>query len=138
MNEGLVACMNSEVASGAIQVLLADDCADSREILSILLRRANFDVVAAANGEEALSLMSRCEPNVLILDIELPGINGVELARQVRLEGFNGKIIGLSGHSDSTTTSNFRAAGGDHFVTKPFDIKHLVHVIQADQGTSTN
>jgi DNA-binding response OmpR family regulator len=136
MNDAGVARVNFGLTTGATQVLLADDCADSREVLSLLLRRANFDVVGASDGEEALSLMTQCEPDVLILDIQLPGINGVELARQVRSGGFKGKIIGLSGRSDDATTSNFRAAGGNHFVTKPFDLSQLLRVIESEETTS--
>jgi two-component system OmpR family response regulator len=109
--------------------LVADDSADSAEILALLLGHAGFDVAIAADGKQALTALGESALDALVIDIELPDIHGIEVARRVRETGFNGKIVAVSGRGDEATLENARVAGVDHYLVKPCDVQELIRLL---------
>jgi two-component system CheB/CheR fusion protein len=113
------------VAPAASRVLVVEDNADSRELLCVLLARAGYTCDTASNGREALERIDAGPPDVVILDVGLPEIDGYEVARRVRadpkLAGV--RLIAVTGYGQEVDRAASRAAGFD---------AHLVKPVQAD------
>jgi signal transduction histidine kinase/CheY-like chemotaxis protein len=112
------------------RVLLVDDNRDTTRILSQLLERRGFQVCVAYDGREGLQAAQDFQPDALILDIGLPEIDGYELVRRFRAEGFADKlIVALSGYAQDGDRARSREAGFDHHFAKPVDLDALCTLI---------
>jgi PAS domain S-box-containing protein len=103
------------------KVLVADDNRDAADGLAILLRMADYDVHVAHAGAEALSIAMREQPEVVILDIGMPGVTGYEVARNIRQQAWGGDalLLAITGWGHPSDIEKTRAAGFDHHLTKP-------------------
>ena len=112
-------------------VLLADDNADAAEVLAELLRLAGHDVRVASDGHAAADLAARLQPQVLVLDIGMPGLNGYEVARQVRAQswGPGSLLIAATGWGQEEDRRKALQAGFDLHFTKPFSPEQLLEAI---------
>lgn len=103
-------------------VLLADDSGAIRKMVGLMLERANFDVADAADGEEALQKAMKAPPEVILLDINMPKMDGIEACRRMRqvktLEHIPIVMITTSG--ESSYVHRAQAAGCTSFLIKPF------------------
>lgn len=101
-------------------VLLAEDHADTRMFYAELFRET-FDVIEAGRGDQALQLAREQMPSLIITDLSLPGITGIELARALKGDAATAgiPIICLSGYADDETTSAVTASGIDRMLVKP-------------------
>ena len=104
------------------RVLVVDDDRTVRNVIAGLLRRF-YDVVTAASGEEALTLVAQQPPAVVLLDIMMPGIDGYETCRRLKTEfaGENIQVIMVSAASSAKNTSRAFELGADAYLVKPFD-----------------
>jgi len=104
----------------AIRVLLADDHAIMREGLRrILEEQPDIEVVAvAADGEETLEMTRQCRPDVVVMDVNMPKMNGVEATRRITAESSDIAIIALSMHEDRNMDRAMRQAGALSYLTK--------------------
>jgi len=104
----------------AIKVVLADDHPVAREGLRNVLEQAvDIKVVGvASNGDEALRLVNELSPDVLVLDMEMPGTTGVEVAQQLQSLGSSVRILALSAHDDKEYISGLLASGAAGYLTK--------------------
>ena len=108
-----------------VRVLLVDDELPLLRTLAINLRAHRYTVLVAASGEEAVELAARERPDVVVLDLGLPDLDGVEVIS--RLRGWSDvPILVLSGRSDSGDKVEALDAGADDYVTKPFEPLDLV------------
>jgi DNA-binding NarL/FixJ family response regulator len=110
-----------ELALMPLRIVVADDDADYRMIVRYLLASDSDGMVLAgeaADGEDALSLVLRERPDVLITDVVMPGLNGVELARRVREALPETKIILMSSYTDDAYRLLASSSGADAFVSK--------------------
>jgi DNA-binding NarL/FixJ family response regulator len=116
-----------------IRILLADDHQIMREGLKALLgRRSSIEVIAEAeNGIEALSIARKERPDVIVMDIAMPDINGIEVTRQLKSELADIKIIALSMHSDRRFVSEILKAGASAYVLKHAAFEDLEKAIKA-------
>ena len=114
-----------------IKVLVVDDEPDIIEILSYNLTKANFAVFKAFNGIEGLDSAVKNSPDLIIMDIRMPGISGIETCRKLRMIDNLKKtpILFLTADSDEYTTLNAFEAGGNHFITKPIRPSILLEMI---------
>jgi CheY-like chemotaxis protein len=105
------------------RVLIADDNQDAVEVLTIYLRLAGHEVHVAHGGAQAMELASSVRPEIAILDIGMPGLNGYELARRMRSEAWGARmlLIAVTGWGQDEDKRHAQAAGFDHHVTKPMD-----------------
>ena len=111
-------------------VLVIDDEPQILRALRINLRVRQYDVHTAGNGSEALELAARYPPDLVILDLGLPDLDGVEVIHGLR--GWTeAPIIVLSGRADSTDKVEALDAGADDYVTKPFAIDELLARMRA-------
>ena len=111
------------------RVLLVDDNADGREMMRAALEGAGHRVDAAADGHSALATAAAVRPQVAILDIGLPGIDGYELARRLRIEHPEMRLIALTGYGRDVDTQAARKAGFDAHCTKPVTVEALLDQI---------
>jgi two-component system OmpR family response regulator len=115
--------------SGKRKLLIVDDDADLVELLSdVFARDGRFDIKTANNGFEAGMLVKEFRPDLVILDIMLPDINGKEVCQRVRMDPTLEmvKIICISGMVENDKIADLRAAGANDFMHKPFDAQKLV------------
>jgi DNA-binding NarL/FixJ family response regulator len=103
-----------------------------RELLvGLLAREPDFSVVGdAGNGQEAIELAQSAQPDVLVLDIALPGLDGVEVARSVRVQQPQIRILALSVHADARFIHQLLNAGADGYVGKSSPVAELVRGIR--------
>jgi len=111
-----------ESASPPLAILLVEDNADAREALRVLLELEGHVVQAAAEGQEALQIVRTKALDVALVDIGLPGIDGFEVARRVRvLDGRRPVLIALTGYGQPEDRRRATEAGFDHLLVKPVD-----------------
>jgi DNA-binding response OmpR family regulator len=106
-------------------VLVVDDESTIRDLLNIFLPTKGLKVILAANGEEALELAKKNIPKVILLDIKMPGIDGLETCRRLRAEEQTRYIPVIMVTAFGTTKTEATAAGADDFISKPFDMEDL-------------
>jgi CheY-like chemotaxis protein len=105
------------------RVLVADDNEDAGESLAMLLRLDGHEVEVANNGTDALALFDRMIPDVVILDIGMPGLSGYEVARRIRGRdaGRAVMLIAVTGWGQEADKARASEAGFDHHYTKPVE-----------------
>lgn len=105
------------------KVLLVDDDAMSRRLLEATLTRSGFDVLTAADGEEALEMIAAAEPDLLVLDFEMPALTGAEVCHRLRTDARPAvreiPVIMLTAHAGEAEEIDCLHAGANDFVTKP-------------------
>jgi len=113
-------------------VLLIDDDVDSRELLGVLLEHSGHDVIQAGTAREGLDLLLSHRPRAAIVDIGLPDMSGLELARRARTElGSDGtKLIALTGFGQQKDRDAAAEAGFDHHLVKPLDFDTIEGVLR--------
>jgi two-component system, sensor histidine kinase len=125
----------SRPARQPLRVLVVEDNADSREMLATSLRLAGHEVCEAADGPAGIEAAGSREPDVAIVDIGLPGVDGFEVARRIRA-GTAGRtrLVALTGYGLPEDQQRAREAGFDAHVTKPVDPKVLLERLAALAG----
>jgi CheY-like chemotaxis protein len=119
--------MQDTSLSAALRVLVVDDSEDIRDGLAMLLRTWGHVVRVAGDGPSALVADSSFHPHVVILDVNLPGISGLDVARQLREQQGTTpvRLIALTGLSCDQDKLKSREAGFDAHLTKPADLSEL-------------
>lgn len=114
-----------------LRVLLVDDYPDAREMYSEYLDFAGFDVVEAANGMEALARAVDATPDIILMDLSLPVMDGWEATRRLKADRRTARIpvVALTGHALAGISDGAMRAGCDAFVTKPCLPEDLVREI---------
>ncbi len=115
---------------GKIQVLVVDDEPRYLKLLRYNLEAAGYEVITAASGEEALSLVAGKSPDLIILDIRLPGIDGYEVCTRIR-EFSSTPIIMLTAKGEEQEKVHGLRLGADDYVTKPFGAEELMARVEA-------
>ncbi len=120
-------------ASNAKRVLIADDEPDILEIIQYNLQSEGYEVVTAKNGNDAIDLAKKFQPELIILDIMMPGKTGIEVCNILRMQpAFNDTlIIFLTALSDEGTEVKGLESGADDYLTKPVSPKVLVSKVNA-------
>jgi CheY-like chemotaxis protein len=105
-----------------LQVLVVDDCRESAQSLSLLLNRWGCDVRLAYDGLGALEAVRACRPDLVVLDIAMPGMDGYQVARRLRAEGGDRlPLVALTGYDQDEASALVREAGFDYHMVKPVD-----------------
>ncbi|SEL82126.1 Response regulator receiver domain-containing protein [Roseateles sp. YR242] len=116
-------------------VLLVDDVPETLETLSAVLSADGFQVKTAGSAQEALELISREQPGALVSDLDMPGMNGYELARQVRsLYPDEVLLIALSGTLPSGKNALTNCFGFDHLLGKPVPVSVLEGLLRLENA----
>jgi DNA-binding response OmpR family regulator len=120
------------VPKTGLTALVADDFPDAAESLAVFLEYAGVDVVTAKDGAAALSLASELKPHIAILDIQMPGLGGLEVARAIRAQQWDKRplLIAMTGWTHVVGEQVALGSGFDHWSKKPVDLMWLVTIIQ--------
>ena len=118
------------------RILIVEDHDDVRGMLKILLESEDFHVLEAATGAEALTAVKNGHPDVILMDLALPGFDGFETIRRVRkIDGFqNTPIIVLTAYSSQSIYETARRAGIKYFMGKPIDFDELAELLEQILG----
>jgi two-component system response regulator ResD len=119
-----------DVAAQQRRVLIVDDEATVREVVGQYLELEHFSVMQASNGLEALRLAEETPPDLVILDLTLPGIDGLEVCRRLRAASAI-PILMLTARSDDADKLEGFGIGADDYLTKPFNPRELVARVRA-------
>ena len=109
-----------------MRILIVDDEEVLRDVLDAVLRREGFDIVAAASGEEALNLLDSEEVDLVILDVMLPGISGIDTLRAIRISNPNLPVIVITAFSSIDGAIDAMKQGAFHYIPKPFKNEEVV------------
>ncbi len=115
----------------ASRVLVVDDEVYIRDLVSSALRIAGMEPVTAASGDDAVRLATREEPDLLVLDVGLPGMDGFEVCRTLRDAGNQVPVVFLTARDAKEDMLQGFTKGGDDYITKPFSIDELVARVRA-------
>jgi DNA-binding response OmpR family regulator len=107
-----------------VKILVVEDDVTTREIVTRALKCANHTVITATDGERALESLASAQPDLVVLDVGLPGIDGFEVCRRIRLEG-QVPIVMLTACDDEDDVIRAFKLGADDYVTKPFSARLL-------------
>ncbi len=119
------------------RVLVADDEPEIRSMLSRFLRRLGCEVDTAADGEEALEAMRRKRPDILLLDLRMPRLDGLGVLEQIRKEEIDvGPIWAISGYASDQEAERAMHLGATDFINKPLDLQYLEWSLSMHQMTS--
>jgi len=115
------------------KVLVVDDEPNIVLSLEFLMQQAGFEVVTAGDGEAALAQVNDSAPDLILLDISLPGISGFDVLEQLRNDSHHRRlpIIMLTAHGREVEREKGLALGADDYVTKPFSTQALVEKVKA-------
>jgi two-component system OmpR family response regulator len=114
-----------------LKVLVVDDEPNIRDLLSASLRFAGHQVATAANGTDALSMITETKPDIVLLDVMLPDISGFGVTKKIRAMGIEVPILFLTARDDTEDKITGLTVGGDDYVTKPFSLDEIMARISA-------
>ncbi|WP_129338663.1 response regulator transcription factor [Cellulomonas endophytica] len=118
-------------AQAEARLLVVDDEPNIRELLATSLRFAGFEVHAAADGGAALRLARDTQPDLVVLDVMLPDMDGFTVTRRMREKGQHIPVLFLTARDDTADKVQGLTVGGDDYVTKPFSLEEVVARIRA-------
>jgi CheY-like chemotaxis protein len=123
-------------SKGAPTILVVEDHSDSRTLLSAWLRAKGYKVVEARNGKEGLLQANRLSPDLILMDLTMPELDGVEAARQIRSRHSLSEtpIFAISGYAIREVKADAKAAGCNEVFGKPLDLDKLLGRIRATLG----
>lgn len=118
--------------NGMGTILVVEDYDDVRRMLKVLLESEKFHVLEAATGSEALDVIKDESPDVILMDLALPGFDGFETIRRIRaIDGFqNTPIVVLTAYTGASTYETALQAGSNYFMAKPIDFDELAALLK--------
>ena len=114
-----------------LKVLVVDDEPNIRDLLSASLRIAGHQVATAANGTDAINMITDTKPDIVLLDVMLPDISGFGVTKKIRGMGIEVPILFLTARDDTEDKITGLTVGGDDYVTKPFSLDEIMARISA-------
>jgi DNA-binding NtrC family response regulator len=112
------------------KVLVIDDAPNVRTLLAMLLRQQGYDVILADNGWKGLQLYRQKHPDVILLDLNMPELDGVTVLKQIRSVDLKQPVIIFTGDSTPATVRQVRALGVSEFIVKGFSMNLLVDTLK--------
>jgi DNA-binding response OmpR family regulator len=116
------------------KILIVDDDSSIREILATQLGRLHYDIVVAADGEEAVSLFRSEKPDLVLMDVMMPRLDGLAACQKIRAlekHGLRTPILFLTARDTQHDKLSSALSGGDDFVTKPISLQELREHVEA-------
>ncbi|TMQ25219.1 MAG: response regulator [Candidatus Rokuibacteriota bacterium] len=112
------------------RILMIEDDADAREVLQFALEAEGLPVAMAADGAEGIALAATTRPDVVLVDLGLPGLDGYEVARRIRdTLGDRVRLIALTGYGRSEDRQRTAEAGFDEHLLKPVDVDEILSLL---------
>jgi CheY-like chemotaxis protein len=121
-------------------VLVADDDPDILTLVTLRLQKSGYGVVTATDGVEALAALGKHGPDLAIVDVRMPNMDGLELIRRIRSDEATAKlpVIALSANVRDVNLSQGFEAGADEYVKKPFSPSQLIELVEQKLAASRN
>jgi CheY-like chemotaxis protein len=116
-------------ASRRLNILVADDNRDAADTLRVLLEMDGHTVCQVADGQEAVEAAARSAPDLAILDIGMPRLNGFLAAQAIREQAPRTVLVALSGYADAAAVARGREAGFSRHFAKPLDLQRLQELL---------
>jgi CheY-like chemotaxis protein len=112
-------------------ILVVDDNATNMKLLRVLLMTEGYDVRTAMDAKEALAVLAQFRPKLILMDVQLPGMSGLELTRQLKLDPATRDIVivAVTAYAMKGDEERARAAGCDGYLSKPIDTRTLGAII---------
>jgi len=112
-------------------LLIVDDEADVREFAANFFRKRKIEVLTAASGEESLDILEKKKPNLVLLDIKMPGIDGIETLRRIKEKDKNTKVIMVTSRKpeEEDAFEKSRQLGAMGYIHKPLELDELERVV---------
>lgn len=123
--------MTTEHQEYEARLLVVDDEPNIRDLLATSLRFAGFEVFTAATGNEAIQAATEHQPDLVVLDVMLPDMDGFTVTRRLRAAGRHFPVLFLTARDDTEDKVTGLTVGGDDYVTKPFSLDEVVARIRA-------
>ena len=111
-------------------ILVVDDEKSVLELFHRILKEDEYTVLTANNGKEALELADKKRPDLVILDLKLTGIHGIEVLRRIKKIDENIAVIAMTGFGTIKTVKEAMRLGAQDYITKPFDINYVSNLIK--------
>ena len=123
--------MRLTIDPAGVRVLVVDDEANITDLVAVGLRFVGFEVETAADGREALTKVVLTRPDLVVLDVSMPGIDGFEVLERLRRDGISTPVIFLTARDAPPDSVRGLHLGADDYVTKPFSLEELLARIEA-------
>jgi DNA-binding response OmpR family regulator len=114
---------------GKRKILVVEDHPTVREVLRTLLGMEDYEVAVAPNGEAGLALADILEPDVVILDVSMPGLNGYEVCRAIKSRASDTRIVMVTARTSEEDERVGREAGADAYLRKPFSPLDILEAV---------
>ncbi len=114
--------------------MVVDDEEDLCRLLAESLRREGFQVAAATSGREALALVEQEPPDLIILDLAMPEMDGIETLRRIRERGVRAKVVILTAYGTAQRAREAMALGVREFLGKPFELDRFLRLVAEEVG----
>jgi CheY-like chemotaxis protein len=113
-------------------VLIADDDPSLRMLVSATLTSKDYEIVEATSGDETLAVASSAKPQVVLLDVRMPGMSGLEVCRKIKADPSlaGTRVVMLTGAATPEDVAAGQAAGADLYLTKPFRPLELLQIVE--------
>ena len=114
------------------KILIVDDDAMNRKLAGMMLKKGLHEVQAVESGDEGIDLLRKEVFDVMLLDVEMPGKNGIETLRQIREEGLGAgmKVLFLTGNEESEVSGAIRELSANGYIKKPFKPQELLEAVE--------
>jgi two-component system, cell cycle response regulator DivK len=128
--------VSQEREDGRPVVLVVEDFEDNRFMMRRLLEMSGYNVVEAVNGNQAVELAASVRPDIILMDLSLPQLDGLAATRRIRTQEGLGRvpIVAVSAHDSADFHAEALAAGCNEYVTKPIDFDQLVNLLDRMTG----
>lgn len=113
-------------------VMVVEDNEKNRKLMRVILKAKGYNVVEAATGEEALGILKNQKPDIILMDIQLPGIDGLTLIKQIKADASTKgvPILAVTAYAMKGDEQKFRDAGADGYLSKPINTQELPLIIE--------
>lgn len=112
-------------------VLVVDDDALTRDVVGAMLELDEVEIHAAHDGDSALKQAAELRPDLVLLDVSMPGVDGFEVCRRLRTDGVP-RVVMLTGHADAASRKAAAEAGAVAYLVKPFSASELYAVVEQE------
>jgi CheY-like chemotaxis protein len=120
-----------EANGGAITVLVADDNEVAQRLCKRVLEKAGYIVLIAGDGLQAVDVALASRPAMILMDVAMPGIDGLEAMRRIKAQIPGMPVVIASAHSMASDRERFLLAGADNVLSKPFRLADLISIVQS-------
>lgn len=126
--------MAEATGGGGVPVLVADDNEVAQRLCKRVLEKAGYAVLIAGDGLQAVDMALASRPAMILMDVAMPGIDGLEAMRRIKAEIPGMPVVIASAHSMASDRERFLAAGADNVLSKPFRLADLISIVESLVG----